>query len=432
MQSNKTSLILFITTALVLTFLAGAEARDSRIYIDISSPDLRKIPMAVPYFEDKAHPERPGEAGKKMASILARGLEFHGFISILPPESYGGIQDAHWENIGADFTILGQYETTSSGITLEMKLFSVLENRVVFGKRYRGPQEKNDEMLLKFCDEIILQLTGERGVSLSQIAFVSDASGHKEVYLADILGRIRQVTKHKDLTVSPRFSPDGRKLTYTSYHSGNPNLYVTDLSQTQTTRAISRRRGLNLAPAWSPNGKTMVITLSQDGNPDLYLIDTNGVVLQRLTANSGINVSPSWSPDGKKIAFVSDRSGDPQIYIMEMKTGKVHRLTFNGDDNTEPCWSPKGDQIAYAGKDENEYHIFVISPEGGPPKKLTRYSGDHESPSWSPDGRQIVFSRNRNNERKIYAMLSNGKGLRPLFQIKGNQGSPRWSPRMDF
>ena len=195
----------------------------------------------------------------------------------------------------------------------------------------------------------------------SQIAFVSDATGKKEIYVADVLGlEVRQITRHNTLAVSPRFSPNGRYLSYTSYHPGNPNLYVTDLNQASTTRAISRRKGLNLAPAWSPDGRTMVITLSKDGNPDLYLINNEGVILNRLTRNTGINVSPAWSPDGKHITFVSDRSGTPQIYIMNVKTKSVRRITFQGNDNTEPSWSPDGEWIAF----HRAGNLYKIRPDG--------------------------------------------------------------------
>lgn len=369
-----------------------------------------------------------------MAAILSKALEFHGFISVLSPGKYNGEQEADWKTLGADFTALGQYRISHDTITLELKLLNVSENRMIFGRRYSGPLQKHDKMVLKFCDEVIRQLTGEPGISLSKITFVSDKSGFKEIYVADVLGEeIRQVTKHRNLAVSPSFSPDGRLLTYTSYHRGNPNLYITDLSQSEFTKAFSRRKGLNLAPAWAPNGKMLAVTLSKDGNPDLYLMDDQGEIIRRLTFNSGINVSPSWSPDGTRLAFVSDRSGGPQVYVMNLKDNTCNRITYLGNDNTEPSWSPKGDWITYAGLYEGSYHIFIIKPDGSSPTRLTKYYGNHESPSWSPDGQQIVFSRQLDNQQKLYVVLKNGMGLRPLFHPEeGSQSSPQWSSRLIF
>ena len=419
---------LALLIALLFTSMAQA-----RVYLDITSPDFRKVPFAVPYFSDKKNPDRIDKADRDLAALLAKALEFHGFISVVPPDRYGGSKNTNWLNLGVDFAIVTEYETTGETVAFEFRLLDITEGRMLFGKRYKGSIDIRDKIILRFCDEIIFRLTGERGISLTNIAFSSDvAGGYKEIFIADVLGgSIKQITRHKSLAVSPKFSPDGRLLAYTSYHPGNPNLYVTNWEEAKTTKAISRRPGLNFAPAWSPDGKTMVITLSMDGNPDLYLINNEGFILNRLTKNTGINVSAAWSPDGKNIAFVSDRSGNPQIYIMNVKTKSVRRITFQGNDNTEPSWSPDGEWIAYSGLYEGRYQIFIIKPEGGQPLQLTWYRDDHESPSWSPDSRQIVFTRSHNNDRDICTVFRNGTGFRTLLQLEGHQTSPEWSTRME-
>jgi TolB protein len=416
----------------IALFLVAAAPAQARVYLDITAAEFRKVPVAVPYFEDRALPGQASETGRRMADLAGRALDFHGFIAVIPPEKYAGRQNTDWTALGAEFVLLGQYENSSEGMVLDLRLNDIQEGRMLLGRRYRGPLAEQGTMVRKFCDEAILKLTGVPGISTTKISFVSDASGHKEVWLADVLGEeMRQVTQHRHLAVAPRFSPDGRRLAYTSYHKGNPDLYITDLAQSKTTRAVSRREGLNMAPAWSPDGRTLAITLSKDGNPDLYLMNDKGEVLEQLTRNAGLNVSPSWSPDGSRLAFLSDRSGSPQIYIMEMKSRAVRRLTYQGNYNTSPSWSPQGDLIAYAGSQGGQYHLFTISPEGGTPVRITRTAGDHESPCWSPDGRQLVFARKLNGKQEICAIFRNGSGLRVLFPAKGNRSFPQWSPRSE-
>jgi len=424
---------LLVFVSLISLFPTGSAARD---YLDLSA-DVRKLPTAVPYFIDKTT-GNTSESGRKFASLLSRSLEFHGFLTVIDPQMYGGRQDMDWRTLGAELAVLGQYEKKGDNLVLEMRLLDILNGQMIVGKRYRGSQKDHKLMLFKFCDEAIYKLTGEQGIALSQITFVSNNGGSKEIYIADILGdQVRQVTRHHDISVSPKFTPDGRDLAYTSYHRGNPNLYLTQLSGS-TTRAISWRPGLNLAPAFSPINATMILSLSMDGNSDLYLAETNAKprqqvkIIEQLTKNSGLNVSPCWSPDGKKIAFVSDRGGSPQIYVMDMKNRNPRRITFLGNYNTSPSWSPKGDSIAYAGFAGGVYQIFTISPDGGEPKQITNSWGSHESPSWSPDGRQIVFSRQRNNDEEICAIFRNGSGLRPLFHLPGDQSLPQWSPRLPY
>ena len=432
----------FLTIAICLLSIGILQFRPvevkARDYLDLTA-EARKIPTAVPYFINKKD-GLSDLTGKKYASILGRSLKFHGFFSIIDPDRYAGSQNTDWQALGAEFAVIGQYEKNADQIVLEMRLVEITTGQMVAGKRYRGPEKDSKLMLFKFCDEIVYKLTGEPGVALSLIAFVSDNTGKKEIYVSDIIGdEIRQVTKHHSIAVSPRFTPDGRSLAYTSYHRDNPNLYITELSKT-TTRCISWRPGLNLAPAFSPDGGRMIFTMSNyDGTSDLYLAKADAPprkqveIIGQLTKNSSLNVSPSWSPDGKKIAFVSDRGGSPQIYIMDLGEKYIRRLTFQGNYNTSPSWSPKGDLIAYAGSAGGVYEIYTIDASGqSPPTQITKSWGSYESPSWSPDGRQIVFSRKRDANQEICAIFKNGNGLRVLFKLPGEQSLPQWSPRLHF
>ena len=419
--------VVIILLAILCTSLSTAWAK--RVYLDITAQDVRKVVVAVPSFTGMSVSGGGAEEGRKMAELLSKALEFHGFIQILDPQQYGGRSDADWKTLGADYVIISSYERKSSDMKIKGELLDVREDRMITGRRYSGSAKQRDDMVLMLCDALIEEFTGVAGISRSKLAFVSDATGRKELYTADVMGlKTRQVTRHNHLVVSPRFSPDGNYIAYSSYHSGNQSLYLTDLRQSKITRAISRRKGLNMGPAWSPDGKKMVVTLSKDGSPDLYLIDREGKMIRRLTAKAGINVSPSWSPDGKELAFVSDRSGSPHIYIMNMKARSVKRLTFKGTENTEPTWSPDGKLLAYTSRQGGEYHIYTIDPQdSSTSSKVTSGWGEFESPTWSPDGRQIAFSRRREGRRQICVVMKDGKFLRVLFDHKGNQSYPQWT-----
>jgi len=426
----KQKLIALLAILFILPFSDAWAGK--RVNLDITSAELRKIPVAVPYFVNKNRPEAVQQFDRDLAVLAAKALDFHGFIQTIPASSYGARQDANWKSVGADFTVIGQYEISGDSIVMEMRLNNVLEGKMILGRKYTFPQNKSRKMILKFCDEVIEKLTGVPGISETKIAFVSDTTGQKEIFMADIFGdSVRQVTRHKYLAVSPRFSPDNSKMTYTSYHRGNANLYITDLSQDKTTQALSRRVGLNMAPAWAPNGRSLVATLSKDGNPDLYQLTPDGSIVRRLTVNAGINVSPNFSPDGRQLVFVSDRAGEPQIYMMDYNAGSTRRITYQGNENTTPAWSPDGKWIVYTCKYEGQYQLFKISPEGGSPIQLTTSAGDHEAPSWSPDSRQIVFSRSVNNKKKLYVISQSGRDMRQLFSLDGNQTTPQWSYRVN-
>lgn len=426
---KKITLSFLVVSALMVSclFPANAVFAGERVYLDITSPEARKINFAVPWFINKGSQDQQQPLGKELADLLGSALQFHGIISISPAKSYGGSQTTDWKQLGVDYAILSQYSTGSDGLSLEMRLLDVTNGGILMGKSYNGSMNQKDEMVFKFCDAVIKELTGEQGIALSQIAFVSLNNKVKEVFITDILGHeFRQVTRHKNLVVSPRFTPNGLFLTYTSYHSGNQNLYMTDLRQSKTTQVLSRRKGMNLAPAWSPDGRTMVTTLSLNGNPDLYLMDGQGEILEQLTKNEGINVSSSFSPDGRQIVFVSDRTGKPQLYLMDMASRKVQRLTFSGTENAEPSWSPREDLIVYSSLTNGLYQIFTIKPSGGP-TQITKDLSNNECPAWSPDGNQIVFSKQVGGNHKIYAILKTGNYERLLFSYSGSQTYPRWA-----
>ncbi|MFH1216246.1 MAG: Tol-Pal system beta propeller repeat protein TolB [Pseudomonadota bacterium] len=433
MKHFKKYLYSILFAALFLS-LANPVPAAKRVNLDITGAESKKVPVAVPYFQDLNHPGEIQKAGRELAILTGKALDFHGFLKTIPPESYGGMQDADWTTLGADYVILGQYVITGDNVNLELRLQNVSEGKMVLGRKFSMNRNQGRKTVLKYCDQVVEKLTGNPGVSTTKIAFVSDRTGNKEIYLTDIFGdSVRQVTRHKFLSLAPRLSPDVSRMAYTSYHRGNANLYITDLSQDKTTKAISRRVGLNMAPAWTQDGRSMIITLSKDGNPDLYQMNiADGSVVRRLTANAGINVSPNFSPDGSQLAFVSDRSGEPQVYIMDYNSGSTRRLTYQGNENTTPAWSPDGQWIVYTARYEGAYQLFKISPNGGgAPTQLTSSGGDHEAPSWSPDSRQIVFSRTVGNAKKIYAIFHNGQEMRQLFSLDGNQITPQWSNRIN-
>ncbi|BHH83301.1 Tol-Pal system beta propeller repeat protein TolB [Desulforhopalus sp. 52FAK] len=424
---NKTFLVVLLS--LLYFFVALPVSGAERVYLDISTTETRKIKIAVPWFQNTNMPKQKQKLGRDVADTLAKALKFHGIISIIPTSNYGGTQDANWASLGADYAILGNYSPTASAIKFEMRLYDVAGKEVIMGKTFSGSLQQKDKILFKFCDSVIESLTGMPGIAATRIAFVNRVNNVKEVYLTDILGRqVRQVTRHKHLTVSPRFVPKSNALTYSSYHTGNQNLYITDLSQSKTTRALSRRKGLNLAPAWSPDGRFMVLTLSKNGTPDLYLTDNKGKIIDQLTSRAGINVSPTWSPDGNHIVFTSDRSGKPQLYIMDYRTRKVSRLTYEGSENAEASWSPTENLIVYSSLRDGVYQLFTMDPlQKSSPQQVTEDLSHHESPSWSPDGQQIIFAKRDGKRNQIYCIMKNGSYQRRIFTLSGSQTYPQWS-----
>ncbi len=421
--------IFALVVIIVVNFVMLGLARAQRVYIDITSPYLKKIPIAIPYLASPSGTFEDRIMGKRLSIIMSRDLNFQGYFSVLNPDLYGGSPNTDWTKFRVDYVILGDLTRNGEKLTVDLRLFDLATGKQLVGIRYIGTVKDLRLIGHKFCDQVVRAITGQPGISLSQIAMVIQRGKRKDVYLCDFDGQdLRRETFDNSIVVSPKISPNGRLLVYTSYRNGRPCLYIKDLIS-HKVRLLCSYKGINIAPAWSPDGKKLLVTLSKDGNPDLYIIDLRGKILKRLTHGPGINVAGCWSPDGSKIAFVSNREGSPQIYIMDLKSGNIIRLTYQGSYNTDPSWSPKGDEIAYSGLVNGHFEIFTIPVSGGEPKQLTDIGNNH-SPSWSPDGRQIVFSCSINNSNPVlYVMYLNGAHKRLLLKIKNASITcPNWGP----
>ncbi len=432
--------ILFIVTVLFFASLSPAKAR---IYYDINAPALVQIPIVLPKWKPLDNTPPPHSA--KAYEILKNDLALSGFFRVidhshlpLQLQDREGIPSAlslqEWMPAGGEILLAGEISLGSDGVHLRLKfhLFDLVEQKHLVGKEYEGPLQSLRTMVHRMADEVILQITGERGVHSTKIAYAALQGENKEIFIADFDGAdVKQITQNRSINLSPVWTPDNKKIAFTSYLKRNPDVYLID-GDGKNIQRFAYYSGLNVSPSWSPDGKQIALMLGMEGKSDIYLIDVKGSNPKKLTKSHGNEASPTWSPDGEQIAFVSDRSGSPQIYVMSKDGSDVRRLTYEGSYNTNPSWSPKGDRIAFCGRVGGRFEIFTIGTDGTGLQSLTPKSGNNESPCWSPDGRYIAFSSNRTGVSKIFIMNANGFNQRPLLtQSKGGESSPSWSKRFE-
>jgi len=445
-QKSKITVMRKLRPIMVLLFAAAAifglipDRLDAQYeYIDIDTPYLRKIPLAIPLFVNLSDdPVDPGTL-EKTTEILQQTLDFTSYFDIMDRGAYlvdpekpaitiRDINFNNWVSIGAELLITGGFSQKGDMITMELRLFDTFKGKKLVGKRY-GPNSMKDrqKIIRQFCSEVIYALTGNRGIFQSRIAFISTTTGHKEIYFCDFDGsNVIQFTDNKQISLNPAWSSDGKWIAYTSYVNGKPDIYIKNLKENENT--VIDQKGLNITPAWFPGKFQLAATLSFSGDQEIYLLTGKGKIIKRITYKWGSDFSPTWSPDGKKLAFVSTRAGSPQIYIKDMVSGEIERLTFQGRDNTQPSWSPRGDRITYTSIEEGRSNIFVIGLDHREPIQLTQDSGDNEAPAWSPDGSLIAFSTTREGFSRIYVMTAYGSDQRRLLALPGEQTNPKWSP----
>ena len=315
----------------------------------------------------------------------------------------------------AEFTLIGEAMLAGDCLEVRCDAYNVASREKLLGKTYKTSDREVRQLAHQVADDIVLALTGRKGMAATRMLLVGNRTGAKEVYLCDADGRnLRQLTRDKTISMSPKWSPDGSRFVYTSFRSRFPDVYLVTLN-TGDRKCIANYPGLNSSAAFSPDGSAMALILSKDGNPDLYVKNLGGGGLTRLTSTRrAAEASPAWSPDGSQIAFVSDRSGTPQLYVMDRAGGEPRRLTSRGSQNVDPDWGANG-YIAYCSYVGGSYQIFVMNPATMEIKQVTREDANYEDPSWAPDGRHIVCTRTVNYRSRIFVVDTLGGSLIPLL-----------------
>jgi len=411
-----------------------ASLASSATYIEVTAPGNRLLKLAIVPPQPLGATVSP-ELANEMADTQSFDLTMSGLFTAerhdaAPLQMRLGlsmIDFVPWLSAGYDLLIRGEYELRGEELTVEFRLFDVLNKKQLLVKRYLGSRKDLRRFSHAFSDEVLATLAGEKGAFSSRIIFVSTQPGNKEIFAMDWDGHhLQQITNSGTITISPDISPDGREIIFTSYKRGNPDLFKRALSSSVDV-PISTRPGVNITGAWSPDGTKIALAMSKDGNTELYTVNRDGSSPVRLTVTNSANLSPSWSPDGSKLAFVSDRLGKPHLFVMDANGGNLRRLTTNGGNNFNPAWSPKGDKIAYTHQ-AGGFQIFVINADGTGDTQLTT-AGSNERPRWSPDGRLIAFSSKRNGSEDIYVMRADGSGQTKVSRSRGKNLHPVWSPR---
>lgn len=415
--------------AAALLALPAAARAETDIYIGLTNqinPEV-KLPLAVaPFIGVRGAPD--ALRAKELEGVVRDDLLASRYFSLSsggPPPRAEATKDylAAWSSFGARNLLFAKVSDLGDKAAIEARLFDLGTGEALLEKFYRDEPRRAAHLL---ADDVVQKLTGKRGIAASRIAFVDDATGHKELYAADYDGaNPARLTEHKSIILLPRWSRDDRTLLFTSYKDGNPDLFAIDLPSREI-RSYSARQGLNIAGGFSPDGSELVLTLSMGKNPNLYILKDHA--LRQLTSHSGIDTSATFSPDGRQIAFVSDRSGNPQVYVMELDSGLERRITHLNWCDT-PTWSPSGEWIAFAGRRDprDPFDIWLVDLTGNVMKDLTQGRGSNEDPSWSPDGRFLAFTSTRSGRREVYVMDADGSAPHALGKMNGHAFTPAWS-----
>lgn len=307
------------------------------------------------------------------------------------------------------------FRRVASGQRYDVKFSAAGANRMrvvvskgaqtVLSETFSGLSQRN--ALLFAADQAVKKLTGRPGFFTARLTFIGERTGSPEVYISDLfLGEMQQITNDKARCLTPRWSPDGGKIIFTSYlRTGFPNIYVLDLVSRQRT-IFANYKGTNSAARYSHRGDRVAMVLSPTGNPDVYVSDSSGKQLTRMTRTANaVESSPCWSPDDSKLLYVSDSQGGPQLYLMPSGGGAAQRVnTAVSRYCVEPDWSAADpNKIAFTIRQGRGFQIAVYDFSKKETQKTTTNAPlDAINPCWLPDGRHLVYTQRSANARSLW------------------------------
>jgi TolB protein len=308
----------------------------------------------------------------------------------------------------------GRYRVTTSGYAYDIKFTAVTATqvRVDITKGAAGAPFASEvatgtnarQALLKAADMAVVKTNGLglKGFFTAQLAFIGERTGHKEVYTSDLFfGTAKQITRDNALALSPRWSPDGSRLVYTSFFgTGFPDIYTIDLGTYQRTTFVSFK-GTNSGAHFSPNGQQVVMVLSGEGTPEIYISTGQGRQVSRKTHSDAVKSSPCFSPDGSRVVFAMEPG--PQLYVMSTSGGTPTRVSTSGIGYcAEPDWSRADpNKIAFTMRVGRNSQIGVLDLAQHTSEQASKAPFDGVEPSWLSDGRHVVYTARTTTTSRI-------------------------------
>ena len=437
----------------------------------------KKPAIAVPDFRGAGDAQRFMNA---FNATLSRDLETSGQITIQPKTTYplrvpqqpsdfrppdgssnAGPWFTDWSSppVNANFLAFGYAAAQNGQMVLYGWLYDLAQSNTssaqVLGKVYSGSLDEAGARKVseEFACDIVKNFGGTCLIG-TRIYFVSDRTGHKEIWSMNYDGSDqKEFTSYGSITTFPTVSADGTKIAFTTYpvlassraatdgfrsavpqkgqNLGQPQIYVHSLETGRKLVYYNQRASMNAASDFMPDSRHLLIySTAGGGYSQIFETDLDGAGLKQITHSGALDVEPKVNPKtGADIVFVSGRGGTPQIYRMNIDGTDILRLTTGEGDAVNPAWNPDGQHIAFSwtrGFEPGNFNIFIMDVATRDVTQLTHGEGRNENPSWAPDGVHLVFSSKRGRTTELYSMLADGTGMQQLT-TQGNNEKPVWT-----
>jgi serine/threonine-protein kinase len=206
------------------------------------------------------------------------------------------------------------------------------------------------------------------------------------------------------------------------------------LDSSGATTPILATPGAYVTPRLSPDGRRLALAVEQQKQQNLWIYDLARTTMTRLTFDDEAQGDPVWTPDGTFLVF---RSGGTLAWIRSDGTGKVEHAPAGNRNGWPWSISPDGRWLAFSQEDtQTGIHLWIAPVERttnairlGEPQPLLRQTGSQYGPMISADGRLLAYHSNESGRLEVYVtVFSPGSPPQRRWQVSNEGGVwPVWA-----
>ena len=271
---------------------------------------------------------------------------------------------------------------------------------------------------------------GRQGKKL--IAFSSDATSNdkQQIFIMDENGDgVNQVSHLKTDCISPRFSPDGRKIVFTGTNVISDFIYMIDLDDTSSFRLPKFIDG-GTDPQFSSDGNYLIYHSEKNNDNNVYIMDLE-TDSSMAVSDGSLSTHAKFSPDGKKVIYSSSLDGNFDLVVLDLDdTSDNAQKTIANTNDAEiyGTFSPDGKLIAYSSFDVKYKGTLHVCDENGKNNIIiSRGLGSSYNPKFSPDGKKLAFVSSTGSNFEVFICNTDGTGMKQLTKKSGNTQEFDWS-----
>ena len=201
-------------------------------------------------------------------------------------------------------------------------------------------------------------------------------------------------------------------------------------------RLVTDGNSIDRQPTYSPDGKRILFSSNRSGNLDLWTIDTTTGALRQVTDDRAQDWDPAFTADGRHILWDSDRTGNLEVWIANDDGSGARQLSQDGVDAENPTETPDGKWVVYWSGSPSKRGVWKIHPDGTGAARLV--VTDAVGTDLSPDGKIVLYvMQDRVNLRNTvrFVDVETGAPLPFTIAVRYSLSSPeiiwgrgRWAP----